>query len=76
MGFEKLGCYVMIMKRTVQLLTKPFGGNLNPFVIIVVTFVSDTEEEDFGGFSTQEEDDDTKINGRLFCYQGFVVLIQ
>ena len=29
-GFEKLGCCVMIMKRTAQLLTKPFRGNSNP----------------------------------------------
>ena len=48
----------MIMIRTAQLLTKPFGDNLNPFVIIVVKFVSDTEDQDFG-FSMQEEDDDT-----------------
>ena len=54
---------MMIMKRMAQLLTNPFGGNLNPFVIIVVTFVSDTEEAGFGGFSMQEEDDDTEING-------------
>ena len=27
-----------------------------------------TDEEDFGGFSTQEEDDDTGINGGLFWY--------
>ena len=53
----------MIMTRTGQLLTKPFGDNLNPLVIIVVTFVFDTEEEDFSGFSTQEEDNDTEING-------------
>ena len=36
--------------------------NLHPFVIVVVTFVSNTEEEDFGGFSTQEEDDYMEIN--------------
>ena len=53
----------MITKRTAQLLRKPFGGNSNPFVIIVVAFVSDTEEEDLVGFSAQEEDVDTKING-------------
>ena len=30
---------------------------------ILGLFVSDTDEEDFGGFSMQEEDDDTRING-------------
>ena len=39
-GFEKLGGCVMMIKRTAQVLTKPFGGNSNPFDIIVVTLIS------------------------------------
>ena len=34
-----------------------------PDEAILGLFVSDTDEEDFGGFSMQEEDDDTRING-------------